>query len=56
MSDDTRKQWIVDVYEKAEHWSFGVAVQAETAEAARDEVRKSYGKGYVIRGVCRGAF
>ena len=50
------KEWVVDVYEKAEHWSFEVRSVAPTAEAAKASVRKDHGRGYVVRGVYRGAF
>jgi len=51
------KQWIGDIYEKAEHWSFETRVEAPTAEEAMAQLKKDYPKReYTVRGVFRGNF
>lgn len=47
------KRWEVTVYEKAEHWTFSVFVEAVDSEEAKKIVRKDYGSGYVIRSAGR---
>ena len=53
---ESLKQWVVDVWEKAEHWSFSTTYEARSSDEARSLARAQYGRGYTIRGVCRGAF
>ena len=45
----TLKRFEVTVYEKSEHWTFTVVVEATDSESAKAIVRKSHGKGYVVR-------
>lgn len=51
----TMREWIVEVYEVAEHWTFEVRIKALTAADARTLAKSYYGKGHSIKGVYRGS-
>lgn len=48
-------EWVVEIYEKVEHWTFEVRIRAATSAEARQLAANYYGRGYSIRGVYRGA-